>query len=206
MQIKMFGWLSTYTLYFSPIECQSLPSRHPLRYTASHSTDLPESHNQMTAHNKKQTIINAKQFTEQAIKGVFVATTITTETMSALSLQPKGSTSHGPGSAGVEKLVRLFHIGYRACRHCCNSMDLALPSYIYVFFCKPGRDYLVFQDISRSLDATFTLLDRDANGSERLNSLVRSESSRESTVVLHYNLPHLTVKIFKGNVCQSSIL
>ena len=86
------------------------------------------------------------------LKACFAATTITTETMSALSLQPKGSTSHGPDSAGVEKLVRLFHIGYRACRLCCNSMDLAFSSYIYVSFCKPGRDYLVFQDISLPLD------------------------------------------------------
>ena len=129
----------------------------------------------MTAHNNDPM---PRGLLNKLIKVCFAATNITTETISALSLQLKGSTSHGPG---VEKLVRLFHIGYRACRLYCNSMDLgylAFPSYIYLSFCKPGRDYLVFQDISRHLDATFTLLDRDANASGRPNSLVRSELSR----------------------------
>ena len=120
------------------------------------------------------------------LNACFAATTITTETMSALFLRPKGFTSHGPDSPGVEKLVRLFHIGYRTCRLCCNSMDLAFPSYSISTSPSANRGGIMtwFPGHLSSLDATFTLSDRDANGSERPNSLSHSSRINFRTLLL----------------------
>ncbi|KAI0000574.1 Mechanosensitive ion channel-domain-containing protein [Russula vinacea] len=146
-----------------------------------HSTDLPESHDH--SHNEKQPIINPKRIVKQAIRGVRFAATTTTTALGNVASEIAGSSVLQPNSpqAMVKTALESSH------------KTKLLARRIFFSFCKQGRDYLVFQDISRffpsleEADSAFTLFDRDGNGDVSLEEVEQScaEIHREQLSIEH---------------------
>lgn len=108
----------------------------------------------------KRPTVNPRRIVKQALKGVRFAATTTTTVLGNVASEIAGSSLLQPNSPQAMVLTAL---------ESANKTKL-LARRIFFSFRKPGRDYLVFQDISRFFpslevaDSAFALFDRDGNG------------------------------------------
>ncbi|KAF8499687.1 Mechanosensitive ion channel-domain-containing protein [Russula emetica] len=145
-----------------------------------HSADLPESRGHP---HEKHPVINPKRLVRKAIRGVRFAATTTTTALGNVASEIAGSSVLQPNSPQAMVLTALES----------TSKSKLLARRIFFSFRKPGRDYMVFQDISRlfpsleEADGAFTLFDRDGNGDVSLEEIEQScaEIHREQLSIEH---------------------
>ncbi|KAH8995736.1 hypothetical protein EDB92DRAFT_1933964 [Lactarius akahatsu] len=125
------------------------------------STELPENPDEPhDSRGDKRLTVNPRRIVKQALKGVRFAATTTTTVLGNVASEIAGSSLLQPNSPQAMVLTAL---------ESANKTKL-LARRIFFSFRKPGRDYLVFQDISRFFpslevaDSAFALFDRDGNG------------------------------------------
>ncbi|KAH9040170.1 hypothetical protein EDB85DRAFT_2072323 [Lactarius pseudohatsudake] len=125
------------------------------------STELPENPDgPHDSRGDKRLAVNPRRIVKQALKGVRFAATTTTTVLGNVASEIAGSSLLQPNSPQAMVVTAL---------ESANKTKL-LARRIFFSFRKPGRDYLVFQDISRFFpslevaDSAFALFDRDGNG------------------------------------------
>ncbi|KAI0001284.1 Mechanosensitive ion channel-domain-containing protein [Russula compacta] len=144
-----------------------------------HSTDVHESHD----HHSEKHHINPRRIVKQALKGVRFAATTTTTVLGNVASEIAGSSVLQPNSPHAMVLTALES----------TSKTKLLARRIFFSFRKPGKDYIVFQDISRifpsleEADAAFGLFDRDSNGDVSLEEVEQAcaEFHREQLSIEH---------------------
>ncbi|KAH9963910.1 Mechanosensitive ion channel-domain-containing protein [Russula dissimulans] len=147
------------------------------------STDLHESRGISHNHNEKQPLLDPKRFVKQAMRGVRFAATSTTTALGNVASEIAGSSVLQPNSPQAMVLTAIESA----------SKTKLLARRIFFSFRKPGRNHLVFQDISRlfpsleEADAAFSLFDRDGNGDVSLEETEQScaEFHREQLSIEH---------------------
>jgi len=147
------------------------------------STDLPESRGISHNQNEKQPLVDPKRLVKQAIKGVRFAATTTTTALGNVASEIAGSSVLQPNSPQAMVLTAIESA----------TKTKFLARRIFFSFRKPGRNHLVFQDISRlfpsleEADAAFSLFDRDGNGDVSLEETEQScaEFHREQLSIEH---------------------
>ncbi|KAI0268803.1 hypothetical protein BC834DRAFT_923155 [Gloeopeniophorella convolvens] len=148
------------------------------------STELPEHPDQApTSPADRRLTLNPRRFVKQALKGVRFAATTTTTVLGNVASEIAGSSVLQPNSPQAMVQTALESA----------SKTKLLARRIFLSFRKPGRDYLVFQDISRffrtldEADAAFALFDKDGNGDVSLEETEQAcgEFHREQLSIEH---------------------
>ncbi|KAH9058802.1 Mechanosensitive ion channel-domain-containing protein, partial [Lactarius vividus] len=148
------------------------------------STELPENPDEPhDSRGDKRLTMNPRRIVKQALKGVRFAATTTTTVLGNVASEIAGSSVLQPNSPQAMVLTAL---------ESANKTKL-LARRIFFSFRKPGRDYLVFQDISRFFpslevaDSAFALFDRDGNGDVSLEETEQAcgEFHREQLSIEH---------------------
>ncbi|KAI9449408.1 Mechanosensitive ion channel-domain-containing protein [Lactarius psammicola] len=132
---------------------------------------------------EKRLTMNPRRIVKQALKGVRFAATTTTTALGNVASEIAGSSVLQPNSPQAMVMTALESAG----------KTKLLARRIFFSFRKPGRNYLVFQDISRFFpslevaDAAFGLFDRDGNGDVSLEETEQAcgEFHREQLSIEH---------------------
>ncbi|KAI0305411.1 hypothetical protein B0F90DRAFT_1808688 [Multifurca ochricompacta] len=148
------------------------------------STELPENPDEpRDSQAEKRLVLNSRRLVKQALKGVRFAATTTTTALGNVASEIAGSSVLQPNSPQAIVQTALESA----------SKTKLLARRIFFSFRKPGRDYIVFQDISRffpsidEADSAFVLFDRDGNGDVTLEETEQAcwEFHREQLSIEH---------------------